>query len=292
VRLYAAARAHSDYLINIDGQNHDNQIARISSAGFNYSQAAGIVFSYSHHTICGYAAFNIDWGYGDYGTQDPPGHRYAIMSISGNYTNVGIAVVSDSDPGTQVGPQVITGNFCYANSGFADHHNRFIVGTVWEDANSNHQYDPGEGLAGVTVMPDKGSYFAVTGNSGGYSIPILANDTYTVTFSGGDLSEALSRTVTVGSSSVLLDLEYDSASSNTPPVSGGGSHGGGGSGGSGSSGGGGCLIGMAAEGFDTASRQGMLPTAAMLLAVLALFRALKPNGSQGLKARASPPPRF
>jgi hypothetical protein len=287
VRLYDAAKAHSDYLIGIDGQNHNNQIARISSAGFNYSQAAGIVFSYSLHTIYGYAAFNVDWGSGTDGTQDPPGHRYAIMSISGNYTSAGIAVVPEINPATRVGPQVISGNFCYASTGFADHHNRFIVGTVWEDTNSNSQYDPGEGLAGVTVMPDKGTYFAVTGNSGGYAIPILANDTYTVAFSGGDLSDAITRTVAVGSSSVLLDLEYDAASSTPPPVNGGGGSGGGGSGGGsggssggdsgGGGGGSGCLIGMAAEEFDGATMGEVFLTAAVLFAGLALGPALKPT---------------
>ena len=287
VRLYGAAKAHSDYLIGIDGQNHNNQIARISSAGFNYSQAAGIVFSYSLNTIYGYAAFNVDWGSGTDGTQDPPGHRYAIMSISGNYTSAGIAVVPEINPATRVGPQVISGNFCYASTGFADHHNRFIVGTVWEDMNSNSQYDPGEGLAGVTVMPDKGTYFAVTGNSGGYAIPILANDNYTVAFSGGDLSDAITRTVAVGSSSVLLDLEYDAASSTPPPVNGGGGSGGGGSGGGsggssggdsgGGGGGSGCLIGMAAEEFDGATMGEVFLTAAVLLAGLALVPALKPT---------------
>jgi uncharacterized membrane protein YgcG len=304
VRLYDAAKAHSDYLISIDSQNHNNQIARISSAGFNYSQAAGVVFSYSDHTIYGYAAFNIDWGSGTHGTQDPPGHRYAIMSLSGNYTNAGIAVVPETNPGTQVGPQVISGNFCYANTGFVDHHNRFIVGTVWEDTNSNNQYDPGEGLAGVTVMPDKGAYFAVTGNSGGYAIPILANDTYSVAFSGGDLSDTITHTVTVGSSSVLLDLEYEAASSTPPPVNGGGGGGGSGSGGGdsgggggGSSGGGGgggsgCLIGMAAEGFDGASAGEIFLTAAILLAGLALIPALNPTRGKRLNARATPPPCF
>jgi hypothetical protein len=286
VRLYEAARAHSDYLISIDGQNHNNQIDRISNAGFNYSQAAGIVFSYSDHTLYGYAAFNIDWGNGTDGTQDPPGHRYAIMSIGGDYTNAGIAVVPETNPGTQVGPQVITGNFCYALTSSADHYNRFIVGTVWEDTNSNSQYDPGEGLAGVTVMPDKGIYFAVTGNSGGYAIPILASDTYTVTFSGGELSGTLSQTVDVGSGSVLLDLEYEAAST-PPPVDGGGGAGGGGSGGGGSGGGSGgsggggsgggggngCLIGTAAEGSAAASWGEVLCAAGLLLAGLALAPA-------------------
>jgi len=272
VRLYNAAKAHSDYLISIDGQNHNNQIQRISSAGFSYSQAAGIVFSYSDHTIFGYAGFNIDWGVGTNGTQDPPGHRYAIMSISGNYTNAGIAVVPEIDPGTRVGPQVISGNLCYANSATADHHNRFIVGTVWEDSNANEQYDPGEGLSGVTVMPDKGTYYAVTALSGGYAIPVLFSDTYQVTFSGGDLVGAFTQSVAVGSASVLLDLEYYQASSSSLP----GNEGSGGSGeasGSGGGGGGGCLIAAAADGGHRAAMDRGFLAAAFLLAGFALWRA-------------------
>ena len=207
VRLYNAAKAHSDYLIGIDGQTHTGQFDRISAAGFNYTAAAGIVYSYSDHTVYGHAGFNIDWGPGTDGTQDPPGHRNAIMSVSGNYTNVGYAVVAESNPGTQVGPQVITGNLCYA-AGSANHYNRFLVGTVWVDSNGNDQYDPGEGIGGVTVEPDQGTYYAVTADSGGYAIPIAAAATYTVTFSGSTLTTPVTRTVTLGSTSALLDLKY------------------------------------------------------------------------------------
>jgi len=279
VRLYYAAKAHSDYLISIDDQNHDNQIARISNADFIYSQAAGIVFSYSDHTIFGYAGFNIDWGNGSGGTQDPPGHRQSIMSLSGNYTNAGLAVVPEVNPATEVGPQVISGNLCEANTGFADHHNRFIVGTVWEDTNSNSQYDPGEGLSGVTVMPDKGIYYAVTAISGGYAIPILSNDTYTVTFSGGDLTGIFTQSATVGSTSVLLDLEYYAASSVPPPVGGGGSNEDSSSGGSSSAndsgGGGGCLIGTVSEDIDGACVVRTVLGSAIVLLVFAL------NGGRG-----------
>ena len=134
------------------------------------------------------------------------GHRMAIMSVDGNYTNVGIAAVPENNPGTGVGPLVVTGNYCYANTGYADHYNRFLVGTVWEDANHNSQYDPGEGIGGVTVMPDIGTYYAVTANSGGYAIPILASGGYEVTFSGGSVPAGSTETVNVGSESVLLDL--------------------------------------------------------------------------------------
>lgn len=280
-RLYQAAMAHSDYLISIDGQNHDNQIARITDAGFNYSQAAGIVFSYSDHTIFGYAGFNIDWGNGTAGTQDPPGHRFAIMSLSGNYTNAGIAVVPEAVPETAVGPQVISGNLCEANTGFPDHYNRFVVGTVWEDTNSNDQYDPGEGLADVTVMPDKGAFFAVTGNSGGYAIPITAADDYRLTFSGGGLTGVFTRTVTVGSASILLDLEYFTASAANPADNDDGSSAGGGTadGGGGSSsggGGGGCMVGTAAEDDSgTMKYRAALSIATLIAGFVFLFLALK-----------------
>jgi hypothetical protein len=245
VRLYNAAKEHSEELIRIDGQNHTGQLVRVDASGFTRLAWAGIVFSYSYNAVYGHAAFNIDWGPTSDGSgmQADRGHRKAIMSMSGNYTNVGYAVVPESNPATDVGPQVITGNFCSANTAAANHFNRFIVGTVWEDTNSNGQYDPGEGLAGVTVMPDKGAYYAVTANSGGYAIPITAAETYTVTFSGGELIGVYPRTVAVAASSVLLDLEYYAASSATPPpVGGGGGGGSGGGGNSGGGGGGGCFI--------------------------------------------------
>jgi len=106
------------------------------------------------------------------------------MSVDGNYTNVGLAAVSESDSSTQVGPLVIFGNFCQANTNAADHFNRFLVGTVWSDSNNNGLYDPGKGFGNVTVMPDRGDYYAVTSNSGGYAIPLTAAGEYRISFSG------------------------------------------------------------------------------------------------------------
>jgi hypothetical protein len=290
VRLYNAAKGHADYLIGIDSQNHDNQIERIGSAGFNYNQAAAIVFAYSHHTIHGYAGFNIDWGSGSNGTQDPPGHRYAIMSVGSDYTNIGIAVVPETNPATQVGPQVIAGNFCHADDGSLNHFNRFIVGTVWEDVNSNGQYDPGEGLADVTVMPDKGLYFAVTGDAGGYAIPILAADSYQLVFSGGDLGAAVTRTAAVGSASVLLDLEYDGASSISPPVDSGDGADADSSAGGGSGGGGGCLIGVAADRHEGLRELGVLLVPACVLAGVAAI-SKKNRRRRPVRKQAAPPAR-
>ena len=215
VRLYNAAKAHSDDLIARDAQDHVGQFSRITAAGFVYATCRGNVFSYSKYALYGHAAFNIDWGSdgGDgSGMQPSRGHRKAIMAIDGDYVNVGLAAVSESDPGTFVGPQVITGNYCLANSSAADHYNRFIVGTVWTDTNSNSQYDPGEGIAGVTAMPDQGGFYAVTADSGGYAIPVTAAGTYTVSFSGSAITGTVDRSIAVGGDSVLLDLEYSAAS--------------------------------------------------------------------------------
>lgn len=130
------------------------------------------------------------------------------MSIDGDYTNVGYAAVPVSDLTLNVGPLVITGNYCEANAGAANHYNRFLVGTVWSDNDGDDFYDPGEGIGGVTVMPDSGRYFAVTADAGGYAVPITQPGTYEVTFSGGGraLSEDIVKTVRIVDESVLLDL--------------------------------------------------------------------------------------
>ncbi|MDW7771769.1 MAG: hypothetical protein SCH71_02660 [Desulfobulbaceae bacterium] len=214
IRLYTAAYEHSLYLITIDDQNHEGQFDRVDNSGFVYITARGNVFSYTQTPVHGHAAFNIDWGYSidNSGMQDGRGHRMAVMSIDGDYSNVGIAAVPVSDTGKEVGPLVVTGNYCSANTSLPDHHNRFLVGTVWKDRNNNSLYDPGEGAGGITVMPDHGSYYAVTGSSGGYAVPILAAGTYRVTFSGREIPPGSDLTATIGNVSVLLDYTFPEVS--------------------------------------------------------------------------------
>jgi hypothetical protein len=205
-RLWDASRLHSEDLIARDAQDHDGQVEKVQASGFSCNGGRFSVFSYADSALNAHAALNIDWGNGPDGMQDPPGHRFAIMSVfTSPLDNVGLAIVPEDNPGTQVGDLVFSGAYCHA--GGSDE-NRFIVGTVYEDNNGNGEYDEGEGLDDVTVMPDSGTYFAVTGNAGGYAIPITSPGTYRVTFSGGELGQAnYSQTVEVGAESVLLDLE-------------------------------------------------------------------------------------
>ena len=208
IRLHEAAELHSLYLISLDEQNHDGQFDRINASGFNCNGGRASVFSYTRSPLHGHAALNIDWGYGPDGMQDPPGHREAIMGVwpysGAGLTNVGLALVAETDPATSVGPLVFSGGYCQAGS---PDHNRFIVGTVWHDLNADLEYDEGEGLGGVMVIPDHGTYYAETGQSGGYAIPIGTAGTYTVSFSGGELTfPEITRVIEVGADSVQLDL--------------------------------------------------------------------------------------
>jgi hypothetical protein len=139
------------------------------------------------------------------------------MSTDGDYTNVGIASVPESNPNTQVGPFVVTGNYARASTSYANHFNRFLVGTVWDDLDEDGLYDPGEGLEGVAVVPDPGSYFAVTAAGGGYALPLLASGAVDVTFSGAGVP---TRTVpvTVGTTSQLVDYEVDEVPEPSAPA--------------------------------------------------------------------------
>jgi len=208
-RLYEAARLHSEDLIERDAQDHDGQSNEVDESGFFYRAWSGVVYSYSLSGLSAHAGFNIDWGRsaaGD-GMQDPRGHRQALMAISANYMNVGIASVPvDPALGKEVGPFVTTGNYAEAYELEADHYNTFIVGTVWTDFNGNGIYDPGEGHGGLTVAPSLGNYFSITSDSGGYAIPITDTGSAEISFSGGNLFQPVIFETDLGLESILVDF--------------------------------------------------------------------------------------
>jgi len=208
IRLHDASELHSLDLIARDAQDHTGQFDKVNASGFSCNGGSVSVFSFSDSALNAHAALNIDWGNGPFGMQDPPGHRNAIMGVwpfaGPGLTNVGLAMVAENDSQTNVGPLVFSGAYCQA--GGSDH-NRFLVGTIWDDQDMDGDYDEGEGLAGVTVMPDQGSFYAITGEAGGYAIPITAAGTYAVNFSGGALGGgSVDKSVAVGADSALLDV--------------------------------------------------------------------------------------
>lgn len=217
VRLYNAALKHSQDMIRRDAQDHNNQILRVRNAGFEYARFRGNVFSYADTALNAHAAFNIDWGYGPNGMQDPPGHRLGLMAVDSDYSSVGMAAVSESVAGTEVGDWVITQNFANTRPDNVTHFNAFVVGTVWKDLNGNATYDLGEGLEGVTVTPSEGSYYAVTSRGGGYAFPISnASGSVTVRFTGGAVA-GFSRVVNVGNGNNSVLVDYVVPVNSVPP---------------------------------------------------------------------------
>jgi hypothetical protein len=84
---------------------------------------------------------------------------------------------------------------------------RQLVGVVYTDLNENGRYDPGEGLAGVTVMPSQGDYYAVTASGGGYVIDFPKNaGNFTVTASGGSLTAPLTLNASIADLNVKVDF--------------------------------------------------------------------------------------
>ncbi len=219
--LADAALAHNNRMILQDMQSHQlpadpslglgaepGLLARAVAAGYNWAGSVSVaenVFAYTENVFHGHAAFVIDWGDTPTGIQSPPGHRNNIMDSS--YREVGISVVPDSDPGTGVGPLVVTQDFG-TRGNYGDVR---VLGVVFDDADGDNFYDAGEGSGGITITISNatGSYVTTTMDAGGYQAEV-APGTYTVVASGGGLSGNVTMgTIVVGADNVKVDLNLD-----------------------------------------------------------------------------------
>jgi uncharacterized protein YkwD len=227
--IIAAARGHSQWML-------DNSIfAHIETDGSSPGDrmtAAGYVFSGS-------------WTYGENitfrGTTGPPppvgptvvdehqdlfvdatepgrGHRINLMD--GAFREIGIGAKSGvfTDETGAYNSVMVTQDF----GATGGNPGPFLLGVVYQDANSDGNYDVGEGLAGMTITPAGGSSYAVSSTSGGYAIPVTGlSGTVQVTFSGGPLASPITKSVTVGSQNVKLDFELNADSVPAPAFVGG-----------------------------------------------------------------------
>ncbi len=194
-----------------DGSTFDG---RMKAMGYQGSLYGENVDAYAEDVHFAHINFNTDWGVPQLD------HRMNIMSSYSNYQSfkeIGISAVSASAVG--FGPLVITQDFATPR----DTTVAYLVGVVYNDLNGNGAYDEGEGLAGVSVTPDGGSYYATTSASGGYVLPLPtdASGSLRVTVSGGDLGAARVKTVnyTVGTNVKLDFTTSDAADSSVAQVS-------------------------------------------------------------------------
>ena len=216
--LLEAAELHSQDLLTNDFQGHASSDSppspfqpgfsptrRAKSVGYT-GDVGENVFSYADSAIHGHAGFNVDWGYESpehpnynpdfqgQGMQNPAGHRLNIHR--GDYREIGVGVVEGTNG--SVGPQLVTQKF-----GFGD--GPLITGVIFEDENDNGFYDPGEGLPGVRVDVDASAHYAISTESGGYSVPVASDGTHQVTFSGGGFTPYQQSVDVTGGQNVKLD---------------------------------------------------------------------------------------
>jgi hypothetical protein len=176
-KLIQSARGHSQDMITRNFFSHVNPSGQSPTAR---AAAAGYDVSIGENLDGGGAAsvdniqeshFGLMVDYDNIDTVHPLGHR--INVLSSGYTEIGVGVV-----GPRYGGKI--------TQDFGGPARSFILGVAYSDTNNNGRYDAGEGLAGVTVKPGTGNWYAVTSGSGGYAIPIdtvqTISDTVNVPF--------------------------------------------------------------------------------------------------------------
>lgn len=216
--LLTAARAHSLNMLQNNYQGHTGPDGSITTrlsgytAGANGWSIGENVFAYCKSVWYGHAAFEVDWGGTALtgGMQSPPGHRQNIHNPAFREIGVGSVIGSNGGSGG-VGPQLVTQDFGTVGGLLP-----FVTGVVYRDLNGNGFYDPGEGIGGVTVTIANVSSYAITGASGGYSVPVPGNGNYTVFFSGGSVPVNHRNTNVSNGENVKVDYVVTGTASPTP----------------------------------------------------------------------------
>lgn len=198
-KIIKAARDHSDWMVETGiqdhtGRNGSSPFDRMNAAGYTGWNSAGEnIFKDASSPWYGHAGFQVDWGPVN---EIELGHRKNCMNFEGSvFKEIGIGITKHS------GKMAITEDF--GNRGVS-----FICGVVYKDNNNNGFYDIGEGLAGVTITPSKGTSYAVTSTSGGYAIPIDngVSGSITVEAKGGSLGSTVVKNTVLSGQNVKIDF--------------------------------------------------------------------------------------
>jgi hypothetical protein len=210
--LLAIAEGHSEDMYNQNYFSHTDPngttaFQRMANAGYNYISAGENIGAGTDMSATDLEdTLMIDSGY------PCRAHRMNLLDIfpypPPAYYEVGIGYYEGSS-----GQAFITQDF-----GTQVDTIPFLTGVVYNDANGNGFYDIGEGIAGVTITPSSGNYYAVSSSSGGYAFPIPTSGTITVTASGKGFGP-ITQTVTLTGTNVELDFTPQGTSGTTTTTS-------------------------------------------------------------------------
>lgn len=225
--LITAARNHSQWMLDSDTFSHTGSGG---STATNRMGTAGYPMSGSWGT-----GENISWG----GSTAPlssidltahtlqrhsglflsAGHRVNLLNAGYDEAGLGLLTGTMTSGGTNYpASSMLTENFAFS-AGSPSPDGPFVTGVVYNDLDSDGEYDPGEGIAGVSATPSSGNFYAVTSTSGGYAFPVQRSaGTLTVTFNGGPFTN-VQRQVAVATVNVKLDLAKSSSPTPTPTPS-------------------------------------------------------------------------
>lgn len=187
--LLASARAHAQDMhtrgffahVNPEGLGPAERARRAGYAGFRMGENIAAGSSLTLHT----AAYLQDLLMIDAGIEGR-GHRKNLLDLSASspppplFRDVGIAYRAFPEANLQGFRAFLVQDF-----GRRPESPPMLVGVVYDDADGDGFYDPGEGLAGVRISHDRGAGFALTSASGGYACPVPADGIVTVRPSGG-----------------------------------------------------------------------------------------------------------
>lgn len=139
--------------------------------------------------------------------QTVPGRGHRNTTMLAFFREIGIGITAGRDNENSPGQPNGQWDSLYVVQNFGAQTNSFpfITGVAYQDTNGNGFYDPGEGIGNLRVDVSGVNNFAVTSPSGGYSVPVSGNGTYTVTFSGGSFPAA-QRSATISN---LLNTKVD-----------------------------------------------------------------------------------
>ena len=229
--LLAAARRHSLDMFENTFQQHSGSDGtttsqRLEAAGYVPRSASGEnIFAFGDTTEHVHAALDVDWGTSASGgtvggMQDPPGHRLSIHNPT--YREVGIGILMGTKTGVSpfggtertVGPLIATQDF-----GVLQNSSAFVNGVAYYDLNGNEFYDVGEGIGGLRVDVSGSGFFALTAESGGYSVPVPSDGNIDVTFSGLNFSDVLLGATVTNNQNHKLDFipPYEEPALAPPP---------------------------------------------------------------------------
>ena len=166
--LIAEARQHSQDMIANNYFSHsdlagNDPTARAAALGYGTGVGEnidGAGASVGDDIVEAHFDFMVD--YNNIDLAHPLGHRLNILDSS--YSEIGVGVA-----GPRAGGMI--------TQEFGAPERSFILGVAYADGNANGSFDPGEGLAGISVTPDSGTWYAVTSSSGGFAIPVDAVQT-------------------------------------------------------------------------------------------------------------------